>query len=259
MHRERVPRILPISSSRSIPIPSFGSISTSTIRSISKGSSIFPKIHRRFDANESAIKLFCNRVFVSDNCKDILPDYLMVLRGAIDSPDIPLNVSRSYLQVDQNVRQLSSHISKKIADRLSLFFRTEREKYIASWPEIEMFFKLGILQDEKFYDRVKELLIWKNSEDDLDHGRRVPGKTPGEKGLLRTSCPSISPPAILQREKDRDPLRRIAHRYSGHPIPRRKTLCLPSRESMAPAPDDLSIRPEKNRSSMQMGKPKRPR
>lgn len=121
----------------------------------------FPKIHRRFDANESTIKLFCNRVFVSDNCKDILPDYLMILKGAIDSPDIPLNVSRSYLQVDKNVRQLSSHISKKVSDRLN---KIDREKLIASWPDIEMIVKLGILQDEKFYERVKDILIWKTSE-----------------------------------------------------------------------------------------------
>ena len=129
-----------------------------------KGILFFPKIHRRFDSQESTIKLFCNRVFVSDNCKDILPDYMMILRGAIDSPDIPLNVSRSYLQVDQNVRQLSSHIAKKIADRLSVYYKTEKDKYIDSWSEIEMFLKLGILQDEKFYERVKDLLIWKNSE-----------------------------------------------------------------------------------------------
>lgn len=124
----------------------------------------FPKIHRRFDASESSIKLFCNRVFVSDNCKDILPDYLMILRGAIDSPDIPLNVSRSYLQVDKNVKQLSAHISKKVSDRLSQLYKTDREKYISSWPEMEMVVKLGLLQDEKFYERVKDCLIWKNSE-----------------------------------------------------------------------------------------------
>jgi molecular chaperone HtpG len=128
-----------------------------------QGILFFPKIHRRFDANESTIKLFCNRVFVSDNCKDILPDYLMILRGAIDSPDIPLNVSRSYLQVDKNVRQLSAHISKKISDRLNQLYKTDREKYIASWPDIEMIVKLGLLQDEKFYDRIKDALIWKNN------------------------------------------------------------------------------------------------
>ena len=124
----------------------------------------FPKVHRRFDANESTIKLFCNRVFVSDNCKDILPEYLMILRGAIDSPDIPLNVSRSYLQVDKNVKQLSSHISKKISDRLNQLYKADREKYIASWPDVEMIVKLGLLQDEKFYERIKDVLIWKNSK-----------------------------------------------------------------------------------------------
>lgn len=129
-----------------------------------KGILYFPKIQRRFDLNESTIKLFCNRVFVSDNCKDILPDYLMILRGAIDSPDIPLNVSRSYLQMDQNVRQLSSHIAKKIGDRLSQLYKTDRDKYIASWPDIEKIVKLGLLQDEKFYERIKDLLIWENSE-----------------------------------------------------------------------------------------------
>src|SRR3990167_2682100 len=128
-----------------------------------KGILFFPKIHRRFDANESSIQLFCNRVFVSESCKDILPDYLMVLRGAIDSPDIPLNVSRSYLQVDKNVKQLSQHISKKISDKLSQLYKTDKEKYIASWPDIELLVKLVILQDEKFFERAKDLLIWKSS------------------------------------------------------------------------------------------------
>lgn len=124
----------------------------------------FPKLHRRFDANESTIKLFCNRVFVSDNCKDILPDYLMMLRGCIDSPDIPLNVSRSYLQVDKNVKQLSAHISKKVSDRLQTLYKTDRKAFIEAWPDLETILKLGVLQDEKFYDRVKEILIWKNSK-----------------------------------------------------------------------------------------------
>jgi molecular chaperone HtpG len=129
-----------------------------------RGILYFPKIHRRFDAKESTIKLFCNRVFVSDNCKDILPDYLTILRGAIDSPDIPLNVSRSYLQVDKNVKQLAAHVSKKISDRLSSLYKTDREKFIACWPDVEMIVKLGMLQDEKFFERIQEFLIWKNSE-----------------------------------------------------------------------------------------------
>jgi molecular chaperone HtpG len=127
-----------------------------------KGILYFPKLHRRFDSNESTIKLFCNRVFVSDNCKDILPDYLMMLKGAIDSPDIPLNVSRSYLQIDKNVKQLSAHISKKVADRLSQLYKSDKQKFIDSWPDLETIVKLGLLQDDKFYEKVKDLLIWKN-------------------------------------------------------------------------------------------------
>lgn len=129
-----------------------------------KGVLYFPKLHKRFDFQKNSIKLYCNRVFVSDNCKDLLPDYLMVLRGAIDSPDIPLNVSRSYLQMDKTVKSLGSHISKKISDKLKQLYQNDREKFISHWEDIEMIIKLGILQDDKFYDRSKEFLIWKNSK-----------------------------------------------------------------------------------------------
>lgn len=130
-----------------------------------KGILYFPKISREENLRKDAIKLFCNRVFVSDNCKDLLPDYLMILRGAIDSPDIPLNVSRSYLQMDSTVRQLGKHISKKISDRLLALYKTERDKFLSYWPDIEMIIKYGALQDDKFYDRIKEFLVWKNSND----------------------------------------------------------------------------------------------
>jgi molecular chaperone HtpG len=131
-----------------------------------KGILYFPKITKRFDWNQNTIKLFCNRVFVSDHCKDLIPDYLMILRGAIDSPDIPLNVSRSTLQMDRTVRQLSQHISKKISDRLSSLYLNEREKFLKAWPDIEMIIKLGMLQDEKFYERCKDVLVWKNLSDE---------------------------------------------------------------------------------------------
>jgi len=165
-----------------------------------KGVLYFPKIHRRFDTENSSIKLFCNRVFVSDNCKDILPDYMMVLRGAIDSPDIPLNVSRSYLQVDQNVRQLSAHIAKKIADRLSLYLKNEREKYIAAWPEVEMFLKLGILQDEKFYERAKDLLIWKNSLGNWTTAAEYLEKS-ADKKIYYAASDRASPLLVMYKEK----------------------------------------------------------
>lgn len=121
----------------------------------------FPKITPRFDFQSSNIKLFSNRVFVTDNCKDLFPNYLTVLRGAIDSIDIPLNVSRSYLQKDAHVKKLSSHISKKIADRLANLYLEEKEKFISYWPDIETIVKFGTLQDEKFYERAKTYLLWK--------------------------------------------------------------------------------------------------
>jgi molecular chaperone HtpG len=130
-----------------------------------KGILYFPKIHRKFDWSQSNIKLFCNRVFVSDNCKDLIPDYLMALKGAIDSPDIPLNVSRSYLQMDRTVRQLASHVSKKVADKLSSLYQSDKNAFASFWPDIELIIKLGILQDEKFYERAKDFLIWKNTKE----------------------------------------------------------------------------------------------
>lgn len=129
-----------------------------------KGILYFPKIDRQFDFKKSSTSLFCNRVFVSENCQDLLPDYLTMLRGAIDSPDIPLNVSRSYLQMDQTVRQLGSHISKKVSDRLSQLYKEEKEKFIDNWKDIEVIIKLGAIQNEKFYARVKEFLLWKDSQ-----------------------------------------------------------------------------------------------
>lgn len=128
-----------------------------------KGILYFPHTLRSPREKNIPIKLFCNRVFVSDDCHEILPDYLMILCGAIDSPDIPLNVSRSYLQVDHNVRQVGSHISKKVADRLTALFKQDRENYISHWSEFEYLLKLGILQDDKFYERTKDALIWKSS------------------------------------------------------------------------------------------------
>lgn len=122
----------------------------------------FPTIKRDLDPNKTSVKLYCNRVFVSDNCKDVIPNYLTALRGVIDSPDIPLNVSRSYLQMDKTVRQLSNHISKKVSDSLSVLYKNDRDRFLECWTDVSWVVKLGILEDDKFYDRVKEFLIWKN-------------------------------------------------------------------------------------------------
>jgi len=129
-----------------------------------KGILYFPKMRRDFDLNKTHVKLFCNRVFVSDDCKDLIPNYLTVLRGVLDSSDIPLNVSRSYLQMDRTVRQLGNHISKKVSDSLSSLYQSDKERFIKSWKDVSLIVKLGILEDDKFYERVKSFLIWKNLE-----------------------------------------------------------------------------------------------
>jgi molecular chaperone HtpG len=146
-----------------------------------KGILYFPKMRRDFDINKNSVKLYCNRVFVSDNCKDLIPNYLMVLRGVIDSPDIPLNVSRSYLQMDRTVRLLANHISKKVSDSLSTLYKTDRERFIKCWTDVSTIIKLGLLEDEKFYERVKDLLIWQDTDQEWttipDYLERNRGKT----------------------------------------------------------------------------------
>lgn len=129
-----------------------------------KGILYFPKFNKRFDYTKSSIQLYCNRVFVSDQCKDIMPEHLMMLKGVIDSPDIPLNVSRSALQMDKTVRQLSSHISKKVTDRLTSLHQSNEKEFLDKWPDCELVVKWGILHDEKFYDRVKSCLVFKTIE-----------------------------------------------------------------------------------------------
>lgn len=128
-----------------------------------KGILYFPKITNRFDWNQSKTKLYCNRVFVSDECKELMPEFLTSLRGVLDSPDIPLNVSRSYLQVDSTVRKLKGHIASKIAARLSALHLNENEKFLAIWKEIELVVKLGVLHDDKFYEKVEKILVWESS------------------------------------------------------------------------------------------------
>lgn len=131
-----------------------------------KGLLYFPKFKPNFDFSKSYVKLFCNRVFVSEDCKDVLPDFLTMLKGVIDCPDIPLNVSRSQLQADRTVRQLGTHISKKIADSLNQLFKDDKESFLSAWKDVETIVKLGAMQDDKFFDRVKDLIVWKNAEGD---------------------------------------------------------------------------------------------
>ena len=131
-----------------------------------KGILYFPRMKRNFDLSKNTVQLYCNRVFVSDNCKDVISEYLMPLRGVLDSPDIPLNVSRSYLQMDRIVRQLSGHISKKVSDSLASLYKNERERFISAWNDVSIVVKLGCIEDEKFYARAKEYLIWKTTKNE---------------------------------------------------------------------------------------------
>ncbi|MDD3280111.1 MAG: molecular chaperone HtpG [Bacteroidales bacterium] len=124
----------------------------------------FPKAKQRIDIQKNKIQLYCNQVFITDNLEGIVPEFLMLLHGVIDSPDIPLNVSRSYLQSDSNVKKISAHISKKVADKLEEMFNTNREDFEAKWDDIKAFMQYGILSDEKFYDRAKKFMLLKNVE-----------------------------------------------------------------------------------------------
>ena len=129
-----------------------------------KGILYFPKLKEQFGGIEGQIKLYSGQVFVADNIKEVIPEFLMLLKGVIDCPDFPLNVSRSFLQNDGYVRRISSHITKKVADRLTGMFETEREAYEGFWPDIHPFIKYGVMRDEKFAERMKDCLLFKTTE-----------------------------------------------------------------------------------------------
>lgn len=119
----------------------------------------FPKVDSAIEAEKHKVQLYSNQVFVTDNVKEILPEFLMLLHGVIDSPDIPLNVSRSSLQSDSNVKKITTHISKKVADKLAELFKTDRADFQAKWPNIDLFVKYGILSDEKFAEKAKDYCL----------------------------------------------------------------------------------------------------
>ena len=124
----------------------------------------FPKVRKTIDPNRNKIQLYCNQVFVPDSVEGVVPDYLMLLHGVLDSPDIPLNVSRSYLQSDSNVKKISSHISKKVADKLEEMFKNGREDFEAKWDDIKIFVEYGMLTEEKFGERAMKFALLKNTE-----------------------------------------------------------------------------------------------
>ncbi len=124
----------------------------------------FPKIKSNFEIQKNKIQLYANQVFVTDSVEGIVPEFLTLLHGVIDSPDIPLNVSRSYLQSDSNVKKISSHITKKVSDRLNEIFKSDRNKFEEKWDDLKIFIEYGMLTDEKFYERAEKFALLKNAD-----------------------------------------------------------------------------------------------
>ncbi len=129
-----------------------------------KGIIYFPKLRHEFETMEGQIKLFYNQVFVANNIKEVIPEFLLLLKGCIDCPDLPLNVSRSFLQNEGYVQKISNNITKKVADKLNTIFKKERDNYNKYWDDINPFVKYGCIKEEKFYDKVKDSLIYKTTE-----------------------------------------------------------------------------------------------
>ena len=122
----------------------------------------FPKVRNQLEIQKNKVQLYCNQVFITDQLEGVIPEFMMLLHGVIDSPDIPLNVSRSYLQSDANVKKISSHITKKVADKLEEMFKNDRENYEKKWDDLKVFIEYGCLTDEKFYERAKNFILFKN-------------------------------------------------------------------------------------------------
>ena len=148
----------------------------------------FPKIKNNLDIQKNKIQLFCNQMFVTDSVENIVPDFLTLLHGVIDSPDIPLNVSRSYLQSDANVKKISTYITKKVADRLEEIFRNEREELEKKWDNLKLFLEYGMLSDERFCDRAMKFCLLKNTDGKYfsieDYGKAIETEQKDKDGKL---------------------------------------------------------------------------
>ena len=124
----------------------------------------FPKVKNQFELQKNKVQLYCNQVFITDQLEGVIPEFMMLLHGVIDSPDIPLNVSRSYLQSDSQVKKISTHITKKVADKLEEMFKNDREDFEKKWDDIKVFIQYGSISDEKFYDKAKNFFLLKNMD-----------------------------------------------------------------------------------------------
>ncbi len=127
-----------------------------------KGILYFPKVKNKLELERGKVKLYCNQVFIADNIKEVIPEFLMLLNGVIDCPDIPLNVSRSFLQNDKQVQKISKHITKKVADKLISLFKNDREKFENCWSDVANFVKFGCIKDNEFYEKIKDIIIYKD-------------------------------------------------------------------------------------------------
>lgn len=142
-----------------------------------KGILYFPKVKNKVELERGKVKLYCNQVFIADNIKEVIPEFLMLLNGVIDCPDIPLNVSRSFLQNDRQVQRISKYITKKVADKLTALFKDERARYEECWSDLANFIKFGCIKDGDFYDKVKDIIIWKDIQGNFKNLEEFIGKT----------------------------------------------------------------------------------
>lgn len=127
-----------------------------------KGILYFPKVRKQVELERGQVKLYCNQVYIADNIKEVIPEFLMLLNGVIDCPEIPLNVSRSFLQNDKEVQKIAKHITKKVADKLTELYKKDKEKYESCWKDLATFVKFGCIKDDDFYQKVKDVIIFKN-------------------------------------------------------------------------------------------------
>ncbi len=146
-----------------------------------KGILYFPQIKKQeVQLEKGQVKLYCNQVFIADNIKEVIPEFLMLLNGVIDCPDIPLNVSRSFLQNDKQVQKISKHITKKVADKLTALFKDDRARYETCWKDISTFIRFGCMKEEDFYEKVKDILIFKNLQGEYKPVNEYLGEEVGE-------------------------------------------------------------------------------
>ncbi len=168
-----------------------------------KGILYFPKVNNKVELERGQVKLYCNQVFIADNIKEVIPEYLLLLKGVIDCPDIPLNVSRSFLQNDRQVQKISKHIVKKVADKLSGLYKTDTEKYESCWNDISVFVKLGCLKDEDFYSKVKDILIFKDLGGKYRTLEQITGTA--ENKAAETPAPEQKPDGEEEKKEAKEP------------------------------------------------------